>query len=564
MKRLKLFRDFIVGKILLFFSRLLRRKSPRPSSVPHSLILEISLLYTIILGIILVVFSAVLYMMLSFTLFRELDFELKLKAQEISQSIQSYVKIYGQTEDIFNTAVEKTIVQEASSLKKWWIFGAERRWLKLRTQMDIEKDYINFLTSRELSVAQSKNLLEEPELGPYFLRAARTAYGNRPNFYDLKFKDRKIRVINYPFVSPLIELPSSKQNSETLAGIIDASESFRVGKEKLNNQRYILQVGVSPQPISLLLQNWLHYIVVSIPVVLVLASFAGGVLALRILQPVEEITNTARNISEQDLSARVQSQHYYKEMNKLTDAFNDMIARLEKSFKHIGEFSSHVAHELKTPLTIIKGEIEVSLMEERREEEYRRVMNIALEEVDRMLRTIDDLLLLARLDYQPGSFHFGEFDFVGFMREVYSQSKVLARKRKIQVKAQWPAERLLVKGDQLHLRRLFFNLIDNAIKFTPSGGEIEIQVTGDKGAVRCAVRDTGVGIAAENLEKIFERFFYANSFPGGSMGLGLSMAKAIAKIHQGDIKVESALNRGSTFTVTLPMEKIEWREKIGK
>ena len=162
---------------------------------------------------------------------------------------------------------------------------------------------------------------------------------------------------------------------------------------------------------------------------------------------------------------------------------------------------------------------------------------------------------MTKLDYQPEVFRFEEFDLVEFFQEIEESSRILAGEKSIRVNMKLPQEPVRVQGDQAHLRRLFFNLINNAIKFTPREGRIGLEVARNGRNVRVAVSDNGVGIPEEYQHKIFERFFHNNPDPDDDAGngLGLSIAQSIAKIHAGDIQVKSAVGRGSTFTVRLPL-----------
>jgi signal transduction histidine kinase len=317
---------------------------------------------------------------------------------------------------------------------------------------------------------------------------------------------------------------------------------------------FVIQVGTAQEPFMQQLRNWLYSISIGVPLILLLTSFVGRLLANRILQPVYEITDLANRITQQDLSARIKNKNFGMEMEALVESFNEMIARLEKSFRHIEQFSYHAAHELKTPLTIIQGEANLLLRKDRPIHEYKQALRIVLEESPRGLKTVDDLLLLTKLGYQPEAFKFEHFDFMEFLNEIVEQNRLLALNKGIAVRMDFQqlAPPLTVNGDRLHLRRLFFNIIDNAIKFTPQGGCVDMRIERGRGKIMTFISDTGPGISPENLEKIFEEFYRSDKNSPGS-GLGLSIAYRIAKIHQGEIQVDSQLGRGTTFRVILPL-----------
>jgi len=275
-----------------------------------------------------------------------------------------------------------------------------------------------------------------------------------------------------------------------------------------------------------------------------------------IMKPVKKIAEIAEKITHEDLSARVNIKNPNKETKYLISAFNDMISRLESSFKYIVESNSYIAHELKTPIAIIRGEAEIALKKERDNEEYKKVISIALDESKKMLKTIEDLLLLTKMTYRPEFLNFEKIDLNQFLNDIHEQSKILTVEKKISVDINVPEISGQVKGDEISLRRLFFNIIDNAIKFTPQNGQIKINVKYKKRKAIVSISDTGMGIAEKDMPKLFDKFFRANKeknrYTSGS-GLGLPIAQSIAELHKANITVNSTLGKGSIFIVTLPI-----------
>jgi len=258
-------------------------------------------------------------------------------------------------------------------------------------------------------------------------------------------------------------------------------------------------------------------------------------------------------ISHSDLHLRIPEMEADAEMRRLINAFNAMIERVETSFAHVNEFSSHVAHELKTPLAIIRGEVELALNETRDIAEYQRVLTVTVEEIDRLIRIIKDLLMLARLDFNPDVFRFEKINLKEFLAEIHEYTSILCEEKGVTSGLTVPDVDCFVRADRVHLRRLFLNLVHNAVKFTPAGGDIRINMAADGNDVRISVADTGAGIAPADMEKIFEKFFRAHDAKTTSgTSLGLSIARSIARAHQGRIDVQSSPGQGSTFTVSLP------------
>jgi len=484
----------------------------------RSMYFEISVLYTLILGIILIVFSGVMYIMLFQMVYSELDRELDLTAMNVNQSISSYVKVRGEDQKSLMFAAEKTIANEDKRLNRWWITGFQKKWLQQNDQLDLSKSFINFVSPDGSSLVRSQNLSED--LMALFLEKNIVSDAERGEYQNILFQDRQIRIINQPF-------------------ILD------------DKNVYTIQVGIYRQRIMDYIFDWLSSIMYSIPTILILTSFIGWLLVKRILKPVEEISSTASRVSHEDLRARVQIKKPYVETNHLVDNFNNMIKRLEKSFKHIEEFSAHVAHEIKTPLTILKGETELALMKGRNVDEYKRVLRSNMEETNRIFKIVDELLFLTRLDYEPENFKFENINFESYMQDIYEQSLILSKSKNINVALSLPKKAVMIHADETHLRRAFFNIIDNALKFTSLNGKVNITVQYTKHRITIMISDTGEGIAEEDIPKIFERFYRKDKQKSGC-GLGLSMAQSIINLHQGTIDVKSQLNQGTTFIISFP------------
>ncbi len=509
------------AELLRLKNLLVSRPHPLPRLRPlkfHSIMFEMSVIYSLILALILLVFSGVIYIILAQTLYAELDNEVRSKAEEIAGSIRTYVETRGDDPEALTFALEKTIANEDKVLRRWWYTGFERSWFERLDQQDLSNEYINFVSPEGKAVMHSQNLT--PPLQDLFLGNLNTE--PKGFLFNVGHDDLKLRVVNYPF----------KTNG---------------------GPNYVLQVGVSPKPVILWIQNWMNLIFLSIPIFVVLTSFIGRILVSRMLKPVEKISNIANTISEEDLSKRVVKENFYEEMDSLVDAFNGMIERLERSFNHIQNFSTHMAHELKTPLTIMRGEAELALMAKRTPQEYQKALKITLGEIASMLKIIEDLLFLTKTDHQPGIFNLEEVNFTNYFSEIYEQAKLLAAPKGIQVNLNLASkEPILVKADPLHLRRAFLNLLDNAIKFSNEQGRVDLNVDPGEDSLAVSVRDYGQGIPLQEQKKIFQRFYTLDHHHTGS-GLGLSIAQSIVKAHDGRIEVSSEEHKGSTFTVILPL-----------
>jgi heavy metal sensor kinase len=481
------------------------------------------LYYTAILGVILVCYTGILYFGQYYALYRDLDSELAIKAQEVASAINSFLPVLEDDQRAFRFSANMVIRQEVMYLNQEKITEAKKRWLAMREKLNIHNDYVVLASTDGEVIANSQNV--DTQLLPYLLKTSAIAAQKSVSYRDFNFGTERLRLITIPYYYK-------------------------------NKRMYLLQVGTSLTPIIEVLYGRMLFAFFAIPLVLLFASFLGGVITERILRPVLEVTNIAKNITYKGLSSRVKVEQVDEELRYLVDAFNEMISRLDNSFRYIDEFSSNVAHELKTPLTIISGESDLALMQERDVQEYKRVIGVNLREAGHMLKIVDDLLLLSRLEYQPEVFKFEQIDFSVFITEIFEQAKKLASSKNISVSLDLPDTRITILADWLHLRRLFINLLNNAVKFTPADGSITIAVKPREKELLVSVSDTGIGIAPEHISKLFDRFFHidrGSTADKDSSGLGLSIAQSIVRIHRGNISVESHPQKGSSFTVTLPI-----------
>jgi signal transduction histidine kinase len=233
-----------------------------------------------------------------------------------------------------------------------------------------------------------------------------------------------------------------------------------------------------------------------------------------------------------------------------------MIARLGQSFRQIEQFSADASHELKTPLTTIRGEAEVALMEELSPSEYRRVLRSIVEEVERMSAVVENLLTLARADADRVRLRRERVALDELLIAVYEQVERMAREKGVALELDEIAD-LSVSGDPLWLQQLITNLVTNAVKYTPTGGEVRLSLVPEEARwALFSVTDTGIGIPEEHQPHIFDRFYRVDagrSRDSGGAGLGLSIARWIAETHDGTISLRSAAGAGSTFTVRLPL-----------
>ncbi len=485
----------------------------------NSIRFKTSILFTLILCVILTVYSSVLYYTTHRILYHDINEDLKVKAEEISSIMNAYMQL---------KEIERNPIGYFSEIISSERVGVNKRaiidelWHKQVKTLNLKNDYIHIANAKNQSIITSENF--KPGIEESFKKSITANFKNTV-YADFKINNSEYRAINLPVT--------------------------------FNQKPFIvIQVATSLAPAKHVLNGLGIFMIVSVFLILLLTSFIGVFFVKRILKPVKNITDIANSISHKDLHVRIERKHLDQEMTYLIDSLNTMLERLEKSFTHISEFSSHVAHELKTPLAIVRGEIELALQEARDPEEYKRVLEVSLGEVNRLIKVIKDLLLLAKLDYRPDIFKFERLNIEQFLEEIYEHSKILANEKGIKVQLDSQVKDVYVQGDKVHLRRLFLNLIHNAVKFTPAKGQIFLAVKSHNKNVIASVQDTGIGISEDDLKKIFTKFFRVNKDESNvelGNGLGLSIAQSIAKAHGGEITVISEISHGSTFTVILPI-----------
>jgi heavy metal sensor kinase len=325
---------------------------------------------------------------------------------------------------------------------------------------------------------------------------------------------------------------------------------------RAGSQTYLVQVGAPLDDFYDSLHRFGIMLLVSIPALLLCAAAGGYWMSRRALTPVDEITQTARSISVQNLSSRLVVPQTRDELQRLSETLNSMLGRLEGAFKKITQFTADASHELRTPVAVMRTRAELALRKPRTAEEYREVVAQVHSELEKTSDLVEKLMHLARADYGSETLQRSMANLGDIVRDACSQGRPLSEAKQISFREQIPDVPVWVEADAHALRRLFLILIDNAVKYTRSGGQIDVIVDQHDGSAVGVVRDTGIGIAAEDLPNIFERFYRADkarSRESGGVGLGLSIGRWIAEAHAGTIEVQSSLGHGSVFQVRLPL-----------
>ena len=315
--------------------------------------------------------------------------------------------------------------------------------------------------------------------------------------------------------------------------------------------RVVIQVGRSENSMDAQLHDLALILMLGLPLAVGVAGIGGYTLARRALAPIERITDHARMITAERLADRLPIENPDDELGRLAGVFNQTLGRLEQSFEQMRRFTSDVSHQLRTPLTAIRSVGEVGLRAGRRDEaSYRAVIGSMLEETDRLAVLVDRLLTLSRAEMRQPAPGPDSVNLVELAQDVVGHLGVLAEEKgqSISVDASGTPT---AAADRLVLRQALINLVDNAIKFTPNGGQVSIRVSGSNGVALVDVSDTGPGIPTAAQKRVFDRFYRADEEAGVGAGLGLSIAKGAVEANGGELTLAYSGPDGTTFRITL-------------
>ncbi len=346
---------------------------------------------------------------------------------------------------------------------------------------------------------------------------------------------------------------------EQIVTVPGVSPPYRIlsGPSRIGGQPVVVQVARSELTITQSMKQLLFVLLLGLPFGVAAAGLGGYSLARRALAPVDRMSERARLITAERLKERLPVDNPDDELGRLATVFNETLTRLESSFEQMRRFTADASHELRTPLTVIRSAGEVGLRGRRDEVAYREIIGSMLEEVDRLARLVDRLLMLSRADTGQSKLSTDIVDLSELADEVAAQLGVLAEEKQQSITLERTGAPRWT-GDRLVLRQALLNLVDNAIKYSPVGGRITIRVAESPAAAVVEVSDTGPGIPEELQSRIFDRFYRldkSRSRDNGGTGLGLSIAKWAVEVNGGQLTLEKTNGVGSTFRITLPQTK---------
>jgi heavy metal sensor kinase len=333
---------------------------------------------------------------------------------------------------------------------------------------------------------------------------------------------------------------------------------YRVAIERVESggQVFEIHAAVPTEPFDQALDRFRIIEKEALPLLVLLTSLLGYWLSGKSLAPVNRIIQTAEQIGVQNLSRRLDVPKPRDELRRLTETLNAMLARIEASFQKITQFTADASHDLRTPVAVMRTTAEIALRRPRMESEYKAALARILQTSVETSELLENLLTLARADAGASNLELHPLDLGAHVRRVQEQGTVLAADKSLRITSQTPASPVWVRADAIAIDRLLLILLENAVKYTPSGGHCEIALSRSRDQAHIAVTDTGIGIPEGELDAIFERFRRADrarsrATPGA--GLGLAIARWITQLHGGTITAECRLGGGSIFHVRLPV-----------
>jgi heavy metal sensor kinase len=474
----------------------------------------------VVLTVTISAFSIVLYKRLSYDLYRSLDDLLQSRADGIADSIDTFwevEKLGARKKRPAAASLSKTNELNFAKIAALWVHEEANA-------PELFNIIIQIFDAKGQIIATSKNTPETITFPKEFFS---TALQGKQRFdtTTVTFSDKQELMVRV-FTTPVFEDKSL---------------------------RYIVQVARSLDTIQSALNDFKKILFVLLPLAIFLTGMIGAFLTKIALAPFDKMIRTVQKITAENLKLRIQIPHTQDEMQRLATTFNDMLERLEKAFSSQRHFIQDASHELKTPLTILQGELEVTLKKIRSASEYEEVLQSSLEEIKRISRIVEELLLLARFEDQQVKLDCSRFNIGTLLTEVVDEVTVLAQQKEIVLSCAVNGP-LMITADAEKLKQVLLNILDNAIKYTGQGGSVSVQASPAADSLEIEISDTGIGIPSHDLPYVFDRFYRVDKSRSSSgFGLGLTISKSIVEAHRGSISAASTLTQGTHITIRLPL-----------
>ena len=488
----------------------------------RSITFRFTLWYLVVLSILLVLLAGGVYFTLSQTLYRNFDQTLSKRAEHLSGF-----------RNVISIVASGTFEEELGEVVSFYYYEKDQLQQTTQPQHKVNTDLpVSLIDNAFAGVSSFTTIFTEQGTG--------------------------LRVFITPFrpINRYIRLNTLRQDEPDFSPTLQMGNNRRASKplkiHKAENQKAVLVITRPISDIETALDRLFHILCLAVPLTIIFAGGGGVFLARRVLRPVEEITETAKKIEESDLSRRIDVRSR-DELGRLATTLNQMIDRLENAFIRQKEFTSDASHELRAPLAVIQAESTLALQKTRGTEEYQKSLEMIADESNHLAGIINQLLNLARVDAGK-ELKLEKMNLTNFVKDLCDDVSVVCQSKGLTLQ-QNHFDEAWVMGDRRSLRNLFHNILENAMRYTPKRGIITVTLRHVDGLVVVSIKDTGIGISADEQSLIFERFYRvdkARSRNEGGSGLGLAICRHIVNVHGGSIMVESMPKKGSTFQITLP------------
>lgn len=426
------------------------------------------------------------------------------------------------------------------------------RHLMVRTDFELDEELQELLV--EVGLAKDEAMLQEQLRARFYHHLA---FNFQISRLDGKLLFRSAGLEGRGDLIPYRGLPVSNAASYRETYLLPKLGMMRVASRIAEGPR----LHVLTQATMSLLENereltaLLMTLLAAAPLAIIAAVGGGSFLARHAMEPVHRMAAAAALITGSRLTTRIEIENPEDELGNLAATLNSMMDRLEQAVEELRRFTADAAHELRTPLAVLQTEVEIALRIPRTADEYRRVLEVTWGESKRLTKLTDQLLQLSRHDSGLQPRRLDEVPFDALVADIVDQLRVLSEKKGVVLEV-GPLQEWFVTGDDIQLGQLLFNLLDNAIKFTPAGGRVTVQGQEQSGSVVVTISDTGIGIPAADLPFLGRRFYRAdksrNEKTGGT-GLGLAISMAIVEAHGGTLTIESKVQAGTTVRISLPL-----------
>ena len=472
---------------------------------PRSIRFKLITFYVCILSLVFLIFGTYIYVVFHQMLVRSLEQTLSRRAQQIATTIVDEVPERG----------ESYVASE----------------IQARYAPELNERVIRVTDDRQRPLYTSKNASFLAAANPWVEAALAR---QKPENWEISFHDQRYRMV-------------------------------AIGHRLPNGKTYAVEVGAPENEITVALHDLILTLLLGFPVLIGISIFGGYSLLGRVLRPVDEIVGAAEQITFRHRNKRLPVPATGDEFERISEALNRMIERLDESFQMANRFAGDASHELRTPLTILQGELEAFVNDPSFAGEAVERAGNMLEEVVRLSRIVDGLLLVSRLEAGEAQMKRERIDLAYIARSVAEQMQLLCEEKALKLSSH-VSEIVMVEGDEIRLRQIVVNLLDNAIKYTPEAGEIGLRVSSVGKSALLEITDSGMGISPTALPQVFERFFRAEEARANrtqGTGLGLSIVKSIVDAHGGTIQITSSEHQGTKVRIELPLAERETRKSDG-